>query len=117
MAKTIFMRNDKDRNFNWVAPYQVAEVQADDVAEYLAAGFTDVDELEREYRKSLEKETQDNGVANDPEDQSDDIQARIKFLKEHNIKVQANWKEETIIAKSDEAWYGVANDPEEDEDE
>lgn len=117
MTKTIFVKNNKDRNYNWVAPYQVTEIPADQLDEYLAAGFADVDEIEREYRKSLEKDAQDNGVSNDPNDQSDDIKARIKFLKDHNINVGANRKEATIVAKSDEAGYVASNDPEKDEDE
>lgn len=113
--KTVFVRNDKDRNYNWVLPYQVTEIPVDQLDEYIAAGFTDVDEAERKYRKSLEE--QDNGVSNDEDEQSDDIQARIQFLKDHGLKVQANRKEETIIARSNEAGYGADDEDEQSDDE
>lgn len=84
--KQVLMRNDRDRVYNGIRPFQIISVNEDQVSWYRAVGFN-------VFMNTAEKKSDDQ-----------DLEARKEFLRENDSFHHA-MKAETIIAKSDELGY------------
>lgn len=90
----MLVRNIKDRIYDGIRPFQIVEVSEDKAELLLWVGF--------ELIENVDDKTDDNTDAWNHN--ADDIESRKQFLKAHGVTI-GKWKDQTIIDKSNDAWY------------
>jgi hypothetical protein len=116
--KLIKVINNKKRLYNGIGYQQVAEVSEDNLQGYLSSGFS-LYKVKKAKATAPKADDGKGGKADPVKLEDADREARVEFLKTSGVNAQANWKDKTILTKSDELGYEAGDefDPAEDEEE
>jgi len=96
-AKTVLVRNHRKRNYNGINYMQITEIPEHYLTQYLSAWF---------MLFPGEEQSKKAKVPLTPHKKEYDVKEAKAYLEEHNIKFAKNMKDENIIKRALENWWG-----------